>query len=503
MADKYIPNQQMGKVVEHQMGRWELSHFTEEKSEKQAHPAGEAEIDYITISRQLGSGGEQIAQILSELMKWQIYDREILNYMAENMDVHIKALESVDERTISWINDWLAPLFSAKSGEHVEQMSYYKHLGKVLLVIARHGHAIIIGRAAGQILPREKGLSVRVTAPFELRCSRYAQANNISIEEATALVRTSDKQQAGFMKELLQKDIDDPVCYDVVINMEKLTPKSVAKLIWRALEQRIISRQEQVKVDAEGEDIALIVERQMRQWEEQHNEQDNQKPFEFPHLAGGTEIEYITIGRLVGAGGAEVARILSDQMKWQFYDRQILEYMSKNMKVHVRLLTSLDERTVGWIGDRLMPFLARKTKDEHIKQMRYFQHLGEVLLALAKHGRAIILGRGSGLILPREKGLSVFVTAPFELRCKRYAGEKRIGLEEATSFMKKSDRHLRRFIKDFLGKNLCDPLDYDIVFNTEKIYPASVTKLILRTLDERLASEREQSDTDRPDTTTL
>ena len=133
--------------------------------------------------------------------------------------------------------------------------------------------------------------------------------------------------------------------------------------------------------------------------------------------------------------------------------------------------------------------------------MRYFQHLGEVLLALAKHGRAIILGRGAGLILPREKGLSVFVTAPYELRCKRYAGEKKIGLEEATSFMNKSDRHLRRFVKDFLGKNLCDPLDYDIIFNTEKIYPASVTKLIWRTLDERLASERKQSDVPQPDTT--
>jgi len=475
--------------VEHQMSQWELSRSTEEKSDGQAHSTGETEINYITISRQLGSGGEQIAEILSELLKWQIYDHEILDYMAENMDVHVKALESVDERTISWINDWLAPLFSSKSGEHVEQMSYYKHLGKVLLVIAKHGRAIIIGRSAGQILPREKGLSVRVVAPFELRCSRYAKEKNISVEEAAELVRTSDKRQTGFMKELLQKDIDEPIWYDIVINMEKLAPKSAAKLIGRTLEQRIVSRQEQVKVNAEGEDITLIVERQMQQWEKERNEPDKQISFEFPHLAGGIKIEYITIGRLVGAGGAEVARILSDQMNWQLYDREILEYMSKNMKVHVRLLTSLDERTVGWIGDRLMPFLARKRKEDHVKQMRYFQHLGEVLLALAKHGRAIILGRGSGLILPREKGLSVFVTAPFELRCKRYAGEKKIGLEEATSFMNKSDRHLRRFVKDFLGKNLCNPLDYDIVFNTEKIYPASVTKLILRTLDERLASD--------------
>jgi cytidylate kinase len=499
VADRYIHDQQMDKVVEHQMSQWELSHSAEEKSEEQAHLAGETEIRYITISQQLGSGGEQIAQILSELLKWQIYDHEILDYMAENMDVHVKTLESVDERTISWINDWLAPLFSSKSGEHVEQMSYYKHLGKVLLVIAKHGRAIIIGRSAGQILPREKGLSVRVVAPFELRCSHYAKENNISIEEATALVKASDKRQAGFMKELLQKDIDDPVWYDIVINMEKLAPKSVAKLIWRALEQRIVSRQEQVKVNAEGEDITLIVERQMQQWEKERSEPDKQTPFEFPHLAGGAEIEYITIGRLVGAGGVEVARILSDRMNWQLYDREILEYMSKNMKVHVRLLTSLDERTVGWIGDRLVPFLARKTREDHVKQIRYFQHLGEVLLALAKHGRAIILGRGSGLILPREKGLSVFVMAPFELRCKRYAGEKKIGLEEATSFMTKSDRHLRRFIKDFLGKNLCNPLDYDIVFNTEKIYPTSVTKLILRTLDERLASDREQSDVPPPD----
>jgi len=242
MASRGIQSREIDQIIERQMRQWELGRSAQVNKEREAHlAAGKGEvIDYITISRERGSGGEQIAKILADLLKWQWYDREILDRMAEDMKVHKSVVQSVDERTIGWIEDWLGPLFTGRS---VGQLSYYQHLAKILLVIARHGQAIIVGRAAGLLLPRQRGLSVRVTAPFELRCERYAQENQVGLKEAKGIVQKADRAQRSFVRDMLNTDLWDCRHYDIVINTEKLTPKSSAKLIWRTLDQRRVGEE--------------------------------------------------------------------------------------------------------------------------------------------------------------------------------------------------------------------------------------------------------------------
>lgn len=242
MAGGNIQNERFPKTVERRIENW-----AKEREAVSAQLRGGVAVDYITISRELGSGGEEVAKELSELMKWKLYDKDILNYMSENLQVHKSVLESVDERTVSWIEDLLMPLFTNKTTQHVEQLTYFKHLMEVLLVIAKHGQAIIVGRAAGLVLPRKLGLSVRVTAPFDLRCERYAKKHDKSLKEATGAVKKFDKNQIKFVKSFLNKNILDSKHYDIVCSTEKLTPKSVAKLIWRTFDQRVLIEKEQTE----------------------------------------------------------------------------------------------------------------------------------------------------------------------------------------------------------------------------------------------------------------
>ncbi|MBN1845594.1 MAG: cytidylate kinase-like family protein [Sedimentisphaerales bacterium] len=237
MVGKGIQNREIHQIIERQMRQWELSRQEQAQHAKQTFllDSGGKAIDYIAVSRQLGSYGEQIARILAELLGWQLYDKEILDAMAEDMNVHQDVLESVDERIIGWIEDWLAPIFTERS---VGQLSYYRHLAKVLLVIAEHGRAVIVGRAAGLLLPRDRGLSVRVFAPLEMRARRYAEEHGTSIKEAKSILEKSDRGQQKFVQDMLKKDIFECCHYDIVINTEKLNPTSVAKLIWRTLDQR-------------------------------------------------------------------------------------------------------------------------------------------------------------------------------------------------------------------------------------------------------------------------
>ncbi len=238
MSGKFYQNPAVSGIVERQMRMWELARESEP-----VRLSDGREIDYITISRELGSGGEEIGQLLADLMKWNMYDKDILNYLAEDMNVHKSVVECVDERTTNWIDDWIESLFATDSSRHVDQLSYCRHLTRVLLVISKLGQAIIIGRAAGLLLPRERGLSVRVTAPFEVRCQRYAGQHNISLKQAHSAVQKADKKQIQFVRDYLDKDIHDPRYYDIVFNTGKLVPQSVAKLIWRAFDQRKLAEQ--------------------------------------------------------------------------------------------------------------------------------------------------------------------------------------------------------------------------------------------------------------------
>ena len=235
MDQKESENRTLREATDRRFRRWDADHG----HAIPAHLRSGSEIDYITISREIGSGGEEIARRLAELMDWQVYDRNILNYMSENMNVHHSVLESVDERTRSWIRDRLKPFFTRKSADHIDQLSYYRHLGKVLLIIASHGRAIIVGRAAGHVLPRDRGLRVRITAPFKIRCQRYAQSEDITMEAAYDPVRKADKEQRLFLKSFVGKGVEAPEDYDLICNTEKLSPPAVAKLIWRTFDQHI------------------------------------------------------------------------------------------------------------------------------------------------------------------------------------------------------------------------------------------------------------------------
>jgi cytidylate kinase len=235
MVAKTEQSREIGRIVESQMRQWEFAR--QGRADYQARLAGKggAEIDYIAISRQVGSGGVEVGRRLAEMLHWQFYDKEILDYMAQDMKIHKDVLESVDERTTGWIEECLAPIFTRNT---VGQLEYYRHLVKVLLVIAKHGQAVIMGRAGRFVLPRDRGLAVRVIAPFKLRCERYAARTGIPLKEATAAVEKADRQQQQFIKSLIGQDIDAPGWSDIVFNTEKLSPEAVARLIWRALDQR-------------------------------------------------------------------------------------------------------------------------------------------------------------------------------------------------------------------------------------------------------------------------
>jgi cytidylate kinase len=175
----------------------------------------------ITISREMGSAGIPIAQKAAEKLHYTLIDGEAIRAAAPRYGLSPENLEKADEKP---------PAFVEKLDE---QMLVDLHqIELIILEYAKQGNVIIYGRG-GQDLLRELNsvLRVRIIAPFEERVERWAEREWIDPELARFLVRKSDQQRSGFIKYYFDRDWEDPLGYDLVINTSRLSADTAVKLI--------------------------------------------------------------------------------------------------------------------------------------------------------------------------------------------------------------------------------------------------------------------------------
>lgn len=175
----------------------------------------------ITISREMGSGGIPIAHKAAEKLGYTLIDGEAIAKVAPSYGLTLEALEKADEKP---------PAFVEKMDEQSEVDLHQIEL--IILDYALKGNVIIYGRGGQDLLKDiQSVLRVRIIAPFELRVERWAEREWLDPEFARVLVRKSDQQRAGFIKYYFDRDWEDPLGYDMVLNTERLSEEMAVKLL--------------------------------------------------------------------------------------------------------------------------------------------------------------------------------------------------------------------------------------------------------------------------------
>jgi cytidylate kinase len=188
----------------------------------------------IAISRQAGAGGAAVARALGEQLGWPVYDRELIERIAQEMGLRSQLVESVDERRGNWLEECLRSL-TARRG--VSEGAYVHSLTQVLLSLAAHGNCVIVGRGAAQVLPEATTLRVRLIGESDRRVAAFAQRHNLGLADAQRQVKETDQHRRRFVQEHFHKDPDDATLYDVVLNSCRLRLDDCTALIVAALEQ--------------------------------------------------------------------------------------------------------------------------------------------------------------------------------------------------------------------------------------------------------------------------
>jgi cytidylate kinase len=188
----------------------------------------------IAISRQAGAGGAVVAQAVGQRLGWPVYDRELIDKIAEELGLQSQLVHSADERRGHWLAECLAS-FSSQPG--LSEAGYVKGLGRVLFSLAAHGNCVIVGRGAAQVLPEATTLRIRLVAPLEKRVIAARERHGFMPAEARRWVKDTDEQRRRFVRDSFHRDPDDPVCYDLTLNTDRLDVATCTGLIVMALEQ--------------------------------------------------------------------------------------------------------------------------------------------------------------------------------------------------------------------------------------------------------------------------
>ena len=194
----------------------------------------------MTIGRQYGSGGHEIGERVSKILRIPFFDRELIELASEKSGIEQGLLAIHDERTTP------AVLLKTKSGggtsggEFIGEVLFAAQ-SRIILEEAQKGSCVIIGRCANYVLRDYPELiSVYVTAPLELRIQRIMERNRMSREDAQTAVEKVDRQRQTYYEHYTGRQWGGGKDYRLTIDSSRLgvetTAERLAQLVQRFAE---------------------------------------------------------------------------------------------------------------------------------------------------------------------------------------------------------------------------------------------------------------------------
>jgi CMP/dCMP kinase len=374
----------------------------------------------ITVSREYGAGGGEVARCLAEALGWELLDRELLHQAAAVEHVPDADLERLDEKAIS-----MADRFRL----HPPHQGYLHGLTEAARQAAARGNVVLVGRGTRQLLgDAPHSFHLRLVAPRGWRAERMARLEGWTPEQALARCLEVDRTRERFTRYFFGPAALQPVQYDLVVNTGRVPLADV---------------------------VACVVALVRSDW--------TAEP-----ASGSTGHRVLTLARELGAGDTGFAPTLAARLGLRVYDRDLLEQEAVRLGVPEAELERIDEKPAG-IFERFRPGSLYQ---------RYFEALGQLMTDLAARGNVLLVGRGGSRFLREDpRAFHVRLVAAMPMRLRRVMEHRWLRQEPAKKLVAQSDDERRRFYQDYFGADWTDPLEYHVTVNSGRLGPAAVDLL--------------------------
>ncbi|WP_090174676.1 AAA family ATPase [Eubacterium oxidoreducens] len=184
----------------------------------------------------------------------------------------------------------------------------------------------------------------------------------------------------------------------------------------------------------------------------------------------------ITIARGFGSGGKEIGMMLSEMLNIPCYERQILTMASDFSGIEESVFVETDEKLRGkYIANALrkMPLsnVLEPWEKGFMSDINVFNVQAEIIRSLARTQSCIIVGKCADDILKDYQNVvSVYIEAPRRFCVNNIRSKLHVSVERANQMISSTDRNRAKYYSYYTGgKEWTNPVNYDLVLNTERV----------------------------------
>ena len=205
----------------------------------------------VTITRQYGAGGSEVARRVARTLGWTLIDNEFVvevarraGLPAEVVAAHEERAPSIDERLIRALATASPETFvpaAAEGSEEVEEERLERITERVIAEAAQHGRAVLVGRGAQYVLAQSAPaatLNVWVTAPREDRIRTIAARLQAPPAAAERTMDDTDAARDRYVRKWHGRSRQDPANYQLVVNTALLGYDGAAAVVVAAVHHR-------------------------------------------------------------------------------------------------------------------------------------------------------------------------------------------------------------------------------------------------------------------------
>jgi CMP/dCMP kinase len=196
----------------------------------------------LTISREYGSGGGEIASRLARRLGWDLVDHAIVERTARTLGTTLQDAEAHDESVGGVLARVLQsmrgfdPTYMAMAGVPPESFllteDYRRTTEEIVRAAAERGGVVIVGRASSVLLAnRWEVMHVRVVAPFAQRVAYVMRREGLDRHAAEARIHHKDHERARYLEREYHHRPNESYLYDLVLNTSRLDLESAVNVI--------------------------------------------------------------------------------------------------------------------------------------------------------------------------------------------------------------------------------------------------------------------------------
>lgn len=174
----------------------------------------------------------------------------------------------------------------------------------------------------------------------------------------------------------------------------------------------------------------------------------------------------INVGRQIGSGGGEIARILADKFGCRFLDKELLNLAAKESGFSEKFFEQSDEQR-GFLKSLFhihAPFVGDSNMyRNNLSEENLFLFQSEAIKKAASEGSCVFVGRAADYILRDEpNAISIFITADIESRIDNVSKRMGIDKEAARKFIDDKEDERSKYYNYYTGKKWGHASSYDL-----------------------------------------